>query len=106
MKRTPLRRVSKKKKRGPPRSEKYKSWIKTLPCIVCGRYGCDPAHTKVIDYAGMSQKTSDFSCIPLCRPCHDTYHAYGRETEWAAHVGKDILAIVTDLQQRFYATFS
>src|ERR1051325_11372231 len=74
-------------RKGPPRSEAYKEWIRSLPCIGCGREGpSEPAHTGVD--GGMSMKASDYSCVPLCRECHTqaprAYHRIGKrdfETE-------------------------
>ena len=55
-------------RKGPPRDEVYKDWIRTLDCCACGR--CAPseaAHTG--SDGGMSMKASDDSCIPLCADC-------------------------------------
>lgn len=65
----------------PPRSFKYRAWIRSLPCASCGQ---DPAgeaaHTG--SDGGMQQKPSDYSCIPLCTDCHtqapDAYHRIGK----------------------------
>jgi hypothetical protein len=62
-----LRRVE------PERDARYRAWIKTLACVCCGRMPCDPAHTGTD--GGMGQKASDYSCVPLCRTCHDVYHS-------------------------------
>lgn len=57
----------------PVRDEGYKRFIKMLPCIAClNTWHIDPAHT---GQHGLGQKSSDLSCIPLCRPCHDQYGA-------------------------------
>jgi len=80
--RAPRRRSS---SRGPARSRKYREWIRTLPCLVCGREdGVEAAHTG--SDGGMSLKASDFSCIPLCADHHTmdgrrAYHGDGR-AEW------------------------
>lgn len=61
----------------PPRSWKYRAWIRSLPCASCGQ---DPAgeaaHTG--SDGGMAQKASDWSCVPLCRGCHLEYHQHGK----------------------------
>jgi hypothetical protein len=65
----------------PARDWKYRSWIRSLPCVGCG---LDPAgeaaHTG--SDGGMSQKASDYSCVPLCSDCHtlgpDAYHRIGK----------------------------
>jgi hypothetical protein len=72
-----LRRTSLRKRRpGKPRRGRtydpaYMRWVKKWPCAACGlEGGSDPCHTKAIDRGGMGQKTSDRSCIPLCRVHH------------------------------------
>jgi len=68
-------------RRGPARDWKYRAWIRTLPCAACGvKSQIEAAHTG--SDGGMSQKASDYSCIPLCRNCHtagpNAYHRIGK----------------------------
>lgn len=60
----------------PVRSESYRRWIATLPCIVCRIEGyTQAAHP---NYGrGLGQKASDLECFPLCstRPGHMGHHA-------------------------------
>jgi hypothetical protein len=80
---TELNRVLPRQKRRetPARDWKYRAWIRHLPCAACGseRY-VEAAHTG--SDGGMSQKASDYSCIPLCAWCHrcgpESYHVIGR----------------------------
>lgn len=72
--RKPIRKAIQK---GPSRDWKYRAWIRSLPCAACGiEPAGEAAHTG--SDGGMSQKSSDFSCIPLCPDCHtqapDSYH--------------------------------
>lgn len=83
----PNRRRKGGARRGPPRSPTYKKWISRIPCCMCTGYGSilsmlrladfsdvlrsDPAHTG--KDGGASMKSSDFSCIPLCRLHHDMF---------------------------------
>jgi hypothetical protein len=60
----------------PARSWKYRAWIRSLPSAVSGLPGCEAAHTG--DDGGMSQKPSDYSCIPLTWSEHREYHRLGR----------------------------
>ena len=65
--RKPKRRSPRSARRGPARSWKFKAWVRTLPCVSCG---------------GMSQKASDYSCIPLCGDCHtQATHSYHQDRE-------------------------
>jgi len=68
----------------PARDRQYLKWIKSLWCLGCGRnWNIDPAHTGP---HGVSQKASDYSCIPLCRDCHRAYdrapHAFAINHGW------------------------
>lgn len=57
----------------PARNPLYKRWIKRFACIACGSTrNVDPAHTGA---HGLGTKSSDFSCLPLCRKCHDAFDA-------------------------------
>ncbi len=68
-------------RRGPSRDPLYRAWIRTLPCASCGSHCLiEAAHTA--SDGGMSQKASDYSCVPLCRNCHtggsNAYHRIGK----------------------------
>lgn len=64
-----------------PRNYKYRGFVRTLPCAVCGCNPSEAAHTG--NDGGMGLKSSDYSCIPLCRDCHtlseNSYHRLGRQ---------------------------
>ncbi len=63
-------RLRKKKRRGPVRNWKYRAWIRTLPCAACGSNRLiEAAHT---GGHGYGQKSSDYTCIPLCAEHHRT----------------------------------
>lgn len=63
-------------RKGPPRDEVYKTWIRTLPSIVSGLMLCEACHTG--DDGGMSMKASDYSCVPLTTEEHREYHRVGK----------------------------
>lgn len=55
------------------RSEEYRAFIRSHPCIACGtEHGIDAHHV----YAHQS----DLCCIPLCRAHHNEFHSAGSET--------------------------
>ena len=97
------RKPARREHRGPARSWKYRAWIRSLPCAVCG---VDPsgeaAHTG--SDGGLRQKTSDYGCIPLCSECHRfgaaAYHQIGRK-EFAIRHGLDIEGLVRRLNRDF-----
>ena len=79
--RKPQRRATSPVRKGPPRDEAYKGWIREMPCIACGVEGrSEAAHTG--GDGGMSMKASDYSCVPLCSDCHTqapgAYHRVGK----------------------------
>jgi hypothetical protein len=79
--RKPQRRAQSSIRKGPPRDEDYKQWIRTLACIACGVQGrSEAAHTG--SDGGISMKASDYSCVPLCTDCHTqapgAYHRIGK----------------------------
>ena len=44
--RKPERRATTPNRKGPPRDDAYKAWIRTLPCVACGIEGrSEAAHT-------------------------------------------------------------
>lgn len=83
---------------GPARNWKYRQWIRSLPCAACGiEPAGEAAHTG--SDGGMSQKSSDYSCVPLCSDCHtqapDAYHRVGKA---AFEVGRNVF--VAELVKR------
>ena len=63
----------------PPRNRDYLAGIRTFPCVVCGSIlWIEASHTGP---HGLSQKSSDYSAIPLCSKHHrtgkDSYHKLG-----------------------------
>lgn len=68
------------------------AYLRTLPCLVCGRGPSDPAHIRAPAphygkrYTGKGEKPDDKWVLPLCRHHHDAQH---RESElgWWAGMG-------------------
>jgi hypothetical protein len=107
VRRTPLRRRKRirlrrpEPRRGPDRDDAYLAWIRTLCCAVCGRdSGVEAAHTPALGVRGLSQKSSDYSAIPLCFGHHrgnaDSYHCLG-ERKFVEMHGLDIRELVQRL---------
>jgi hypothetical protein len=85
----------------PARSAAYLAWIRTQPCIVCGRdRWIEAAHTGL---RGLGQKSSDYSAIPLCAAHHrtakDSYHRLGAR-QFAQTHDLDIPEIVRRLNMK------
>jgi hypothetical protein len=103
--RKPPRRASRPTRKGPPRDDDYKAWIRTLPCCACGVEGrSEAAHTGTD--GGMSMKPSDYSCVPLCSDCHTqapgAYHRVGKRAFERRH-GLSLAHIVTGLNRGWLA---
>src|SRR5579871_5804923 len=85
----------------PARSAVYLAWIRTQPCVVCGRtQWIEAAHTGL---RGLGQKSSDYSAIPLCAAHHrtgkDSYHRLGAR-QFAQTHNVDIPDIVRRLNMK------
>lgn len=53
----------------PARSQEYRRWIASQPCIICGGPS-ECAHVGPV--RGLAQKCSDYETVPLCREHHRT----------------------------------
>ena len=104
-----MRKSRSRPRRGPQRCPEYLAWIRTLSCAVCSRVGggstvIEAAHTNALGPRGMSQKTTDFSAIPLCSAHHredtDSYHQLGEEG-FAREHRLDLAELVLALNDRF-----
>ncbi len=49
----------------------YLAFVRTLPCIVCGKRPSEPDHHGP---RGMSRKTDDYRVVPLCHQHHMERH--------------------------------
>jgi hypothetical protein len=94
------RRFPRKPRRGPARDAKYRAWIRTLPSVVSGQGPCEAAHTGTD--GGMSQKASDYSCVPLTMPEHREYHQIGKR-EFEKRHGIRFVAAVRELNQQYFS---
>lgn len=85
----------------PTRNVRYLTWIRTLPCLVCGRTaGIEAAHTGP---HGIAQKSPDISAVPLCirhhRTGRDSYHRLGSRA-FERHYYLDLRLVVALLNSR------
>jgi hypothetical protein len=85
----------------PTRNSRYLTWIRTLPCLICGRNtGIEAAHTGP---HGIAQKSSDRSALPLCARHHrtgaDSYHKLGPRA-FERHHRVELRAVVANLNEK------
>lgn len=100
----PRKRRLGKPRRGPARDRRYRAFIRTQPCVCCGTTrNIEAAHT---GSHGYGQKSSDFSCLPLCGPHHRTdkwaYHGLS-PVIWAAHWQLDVPALIARFNRLYLA---
>lgn len=86
----------------PVKDKTYLEWIRTLPCVVSGRFPVDAAH---ISYAapeygktgrGKSQKASDRWTIPLSPDIHRAQHDTSERSYWIS-IGIDPCVVALSL---------
>lgn len=89
-------------RQGPARAWRYRNWIRSLPCAVCGaEKDITAAHT---EHNGMASKGSDYSCVPLCRVHHHAYD-FGLRTKalFEQDFGIDMRRLVKRLNHDWFA---
>lgn len=62
-------------------NEKYTQWVKSQPCLCCGKQADDPHHLIGYGQGGMGTKAHDLFVLPLCRAHHNELHADVRAFE-------------------------
>lgn len=67
------------------RSEKYLSFIRSLPCCMCGSQSPNDPHHEGLHAGGMGLKAPDSHCVPLCRSCHTLHDTIGAKSFWRKH---------------------
>lgn len=76
----------------PARSRRFLDHVRALPCAVCG--ATTRSHPHHHGPRGMSEKTDDYRCIPLCEIDHHELHAGNRPEltdERIAQIQRDVL---------------
>ena len=58
----------------PVRSKRYLDFIRSKPCVVCGKPGPSEAAHQSVGYRAMGSKNSDFYTVGLCHHCHSEQH--------------------------------
>lgn len=82
-------------KPGRLRSRAHLDWLKTLPCLACGKLPpCDPAHLRFnhaepLHKGAVGRRPPDDKAVPLCRKCH-TAEDDGKVTFWGRCMARGI----------------
>jgi hypothetical protein len=62
----------------PDRDPRYLAFVRSHACCSCGsQEDVEAHHWARRGQKGLATKPSDFRTVPLCRRCHDTFHATG-----------------------------
>ena len=74
---------------------RYLGMVKSLPCGVCGAFGPSDAHH--------IKQGLHFTCIPLCKDCHQGSHngIHGRRAIWDV-MKKDELSVLNDTIEKLF----
>lgn len=79
-----------------------KKWLavvrRKLPCVVCLKSPCDPAHIR-IGFNGIGIKPGDDKVLPLCRIHHSEQHQVGEKTFWK-RIGIDPLSLAEKIYNK------
>jgi hypothetical protein len=88
------------------RDKEHCKFVKTEPCLVCGRAPTEAHHIRFAQPRALGRKVSDEYTVPVCRLHHRDLHSYGDEASWWAGVGIDPLPIALELWRRSRLTHS
>jgi len=79
------------------RCKTHLTFVRTLPCLICGRQPAHAHHVKYAQQGALGLKVSDEFTVPLCALHHDSLHQAGNERSWWASQAIDPLPIAADL---------
>lgn len=77
------------------RSEKYLSFIRQHPCLICGNPETVPHHES-LGMGMMGGKCPDSHCVPLCTLHHRRYHDTGPKFWMGYDVKMEIIKLLTE----------
>src|SRR3954471_22486999 len=79
------------------RDRNHLDFLKTLPCLACGRSPSDAHHLKFAQARALARKVSDEFTVPLCRTHHRELHRHGDERIWWRQLNVDALRTASAL---------
>jgi hypothetical protein len=88
------------------RDKEHCKFVRTEPCVVCGRAPTEAHHIRFAQPRALGRKVSDEYTVPVCRLHHRDLHSYGDEASWWAGVGIDPLPIALQLWRRSRLSYS
>lgn len=95
----PIPKPGEYEKRKPEKDEKYRNFIRSQPCLICG--GKSQHHHESLSGGTMGGKCDDRESLPLCHYHHnEERHQWGRETFYKKY-GIDYAYEISRLQNKF-----
>jgi hypothetical protein len=88
------------------RDKEHCTFVRTEPCVVCGRAPTEAHHLRFAQPRALGRKVSDEYTVPVCRLHHRDLHSYGDEASWWAGASIDPLPIALGLWRRSRLTYS
>src|SRR5207342_3006912 len=82
------------------RDKEHCKFVKTEPCVVCGRAPTEAHHIRFAQPRALGRKVSDEYTVPVCRVHHRDLHSYGDEASWSAAVSVDPLPVALHLWRK------
>jgi hypothetical protein len=64
------------------RNKEHLQFLRSQPCLVCGRQPSDPHHLRFAQPQALGRKVSDEFTVPLCRAHHREAHRSSKEVAW------------------------
>lgn len=78
------------------------TFVRALPCLVCGRASTAPCENAHIVTGGMGRKADAALIVPLCSPHHQSLHARGR-APFEDRYGVDLGAAAVETEAKWQA---
>jgi hypothetical protein len=82
------------------RNPEHLRFVRTQPCLICGKQPSDPHHLPFAQPRALGRKVSDQYTVPLCRAHHREAHRAANELGWWQSVGIAPLAVAEALWQQ------
>lgn len=82
------------------RNPEHLRFVRTQPCLICGKQPSDPHHLPFAQPRALGRKVSDQYTVPLCRAHHREAHRAAKELAWWQSVGIAPLAVAETLWQK------
>lgn len=79
------------------RNKAHLAFVRSLPCVICGRQPSHAHHIKFAQPGALGMKVSDEYTVPMCFLDHDALHNAGNERAWWEACKVDPLPIAADL---------